>query len=181
MNQTLKQYLRSYVNYQQDNQVTLLLIAKFAINSTIALATRVTPFYANCSYQLVIYKRLRLTFVVSQTASLEIKRLKGLHAQLQSNIKFLNRRLAKYANKHKSQKPSQKEGDKVYLLQKNIKTKQLSSKLDYKIIRLYKIKKKVLNINYKLELLKGSRIHFIFYVLLLKEVARTAETSNKEI
>jgi len=53
--------------------------------------------------------------------------------------------------------------------------------LDYKIIGLYKIKKKVLNVNYKLELLKGSRIHFIFYVLLLKEAAGAAETSNKEI
>jgi hypothetical protein len=38
-----------------------------------------------------------------------------------------------------------------------------------------------LNVNYKLELLKGSRVHPIFYVLLLKEAARAAETSNKEI
>jgi len=49
------------------------------------------------------------------------------------------------------------------------------------MLRLYKIKKKVLNINYKLELLKGSRIHLIFYVLLLKEAARVVETSTKEI
>jgi len=49
------------------------------------------------------------------------------------------------------------------------------------MLRLYKIKKKVLNVNYKLELLKGSRIHLIFYILLLKEVARIAETSIKEI
>ena len=49
------------------------------------------------------------------------------------------------------------------------------------MLRLYKIKKKVLNINYKLELLKGSRIHLIFYILLFKEVARIAETSTKEI
>jgi len=49
------------------------------------------------------------------------------------------------------------------------------------MLRLYKIKKKVLNINYKLELLKGSRIYLIFYILLLKEVARIAETSTKEI
>jgi hypothetical protein len=49
------------------------------------------------------------------------------------------------------------------------------------MIRLYKIKKKVLNINYELELLKGSKIHLIFYVLLLKEAARVVETSSKEI
>jgi len=49
------------------------------------------------------------------------------------------------------------------------------------MLRLYKIKKKVLNINYKLELLKGSRIYLIFYVLLLKEVARITETSTNGI
>jgi hypothetical protein len=49
------------------------------------------------------------------------------------------------------------------------------------MLRLYKIKKKVLDINYKLELLKGSKIYLIFYILLLKEAARIAKTSTKEI
>jgi len=49
------------------------------------------------------------------------------------------------------------------------------------MLRLYKIKKKVLNVNYKLELLKGFRIHLIFYVLLLKEAAKITETSTKKI
>ena len=49
------------------------------------------------------------------------------------------------------------------------------------MIRLYKIRKKVSNVNYELELPKGSRIHPIFYVSFLKEAAGAAETSNKEI
>ena len=49
------------------------------------------------------------------------------------------------------------------------------------MLKLYKIKKKVLNVNYKLELLKGSRIYLIFYVLLLKEAVGTVEPSTKEI
>jgi hypothetical protein len=49
------------------------------------------------------------------------------------------------------------------------------------MLRLYKIKKKVLNVNYKLELLKGSKIYLIFYVSLLKEATGTTETSSKEI
>jgi len=49
------------------------------------------------------------------------------------------------------------------------------------MLRLYKIKKKVLDVNYKLKLLKGFRIHLIFYVLLLKEAVRIAKTSIKEI
>ena len=49
------------------------------------------------------------------------------------------------------------------------------------MLKLYKIKKKVLNINYKLELLKGSKIYLIFYVLLLKKAVKTTKLSIKEI
>ena len=49
------------------------------------------------------------------------------------------------------------------------------------MLRLYKIKKKVLNVNYKLELLKRFKIYLIFYVLLFKEVVRIVKTSTKEI
>jgi hypothetical protein len=38
-----------------------------------------------------------------------------------------------------------------------------------------------LNINYELELPKGSRIHPIFHVSLFKEAAGVAETSSEEI
>jgi hypothetical protein len=49
------------------------------------------------------------------------------------------------------------------------------------MLKLYKIKKKISNVNYKLELLNGSKIYLIFYILLLKEAARTIKTSTKEI
>jgi hypothetical protein len=66
-------------------------------------------------------------------------------------------------------------------LQKNIKTKRLSSKLDFKQLGPYKILERVLSINYKLKLLKGSRIYLIFHISLLKKVVRTTNTNNKEI
>jgi hypothetical protein len=40
---------------------------------------------------------------------------------------------------------------------------------------------KVLSINYKLRLLKGSRVYPIFHISLFKEVAEIANTNNKEI
>jgi hypothetical protein len=49
------------------------------------------------------------------------------------------------------------------------------------MLRLYKIKKKVLDINYKLKLLKRSRIHSIFYILLFKKVVKITKTSIKKI
>ena len=49
------------------------------------------------------------------------------------------------------------------------------------MLKLYKIKKKVLSVNYKLKLLKRFKIYLIFYIVLLKEAARTIELSIKEI
>ena len=50
LNQTLEQYLRSYVNHQQDNWVQILPMAQFAYNSATAEATKVSPFFANYGY-----------------------------------------------------------------------------------------------------------------------------------
>ncbi|KAK1710669.1 hypothetical protein BDP67DRAFT_407135, partial [Colletotrichum lupini] len=46
-----------------------------------------------------------------------------------------------------------KEGNSAYLFYYNIKIKRLSNKLNYKKLRLFKIIKKVLLINYELKLL----------------------------
>ena len=47
-----------------------------------------------------------------------------------------------------------KGGDKVWLLYKNILSRRLSKKLNYIKLRLFKIKRKVIEVNYKLNLLK---------------------------
>src|SRR4051794_33668941 len=45
-NQTLEQYLRCYINYQQDNWKRLLPLAELSYNNTIQASTTLTPFYA---------------------------------------------------------------------------------------------------------------------------------------
>jgi hypothetical protein len=64
--------------------------------------------------------------------------------------------------------PTLKEGDKVYLLQKNIATKRPSDKLDHKKLGLFKIAKIKSLVNYRLKLPKIIKIHPIFYVSLLE-------------
>jgi hypothetical protein len=64
--------------------------------------------------------------------------------------------------------PTLKEGDKVYLLRKNIATKRLSDKLDHKKLGPFEIAKIKSLVNYCLKLLKTIKIHPVFYVSLLK-------------
>ena len=53
-NQTLKQYLYIYYNYQQDNWSKLLSLIEFAYNNTPSATTGVFPFFANKRYHLNI-------------------------------------------------------------------------------------------------------------------------------
>jgi len=55
-----------------------------------------------------------------------------------------------YINKYRKEYPQLKEGDKVYLLIKNIKSKRPSKKLDYIKVEPFSIKKAKGLVNYKL-------------------------------
>ena len=55
-----------------------------------------------------------------------------------------------------------KEGDRVYLVRKNINTKRLSDKLDYKKLGLFKIKIVKGRLNYELTLLRTINIYLVF-------------------
>ena len=61
-----------------------------------------------------------------------------------------------------------KEGDKVYLLRKNIVTKRLSYKLDYKKLGLFRIVKVKGLVNFQLVLPKTINIYPVFYIFLLE-------------
>ena len=64
--------------------------------------------------------------------------------------------------------PELKEGNKVYLLRKNVKTKRPSNKLDYKKLGPFKIDKKIGSVNYKLKLPKTIEIYPVFHISLLE-------------
>jgi hypothetical protein len=56
------------------------------------------------------------------------------------------------------------------LIQRNIQTKQPSIKLDHKKLRLFKIKRIIRLVNYKLVLPKTINIYPVFYISFLKLV-----------
>jgi hypothetical protein len=63
-----------------------------------------------------------------------------------------------------------KEGNKIYLIRRNIQIKQPSIKLDHKKLGLFKIKKVIGPVNYELVLHKTINIHPVFHISLLEPV-----------
>jgi hypothetical protein len=50
VNQTLKQYLRIYCSYQQDNWASWLPLAEFAYNNALNDTTGISPFFTSKGY-----------------------------------------------------------------------------------------------------------------------------------
>jgi len=69
--------------------------------------------------------------------------------------------MRKYYNLKKFKGLDLKEGDKVWLLYKNFKLRQLSKKLDYVKIGLFKIAEKNLEVIYRLDLLVKIKIYLV--------------------
>jgi hypothetical protein len=115
-----------------------------------------------------VYKALLIDLIHAHGAILKVKELKTLHKELATDIKFIAQCSAMYYNQKYSIGPTLKEGDRVYLLRKNIKTKRLSNKLDHKKLGPFKIDKKVGTVSYKLLLPRTINIHPVFHISLLE-------------
>ena len=83
--------------------------------------------------------------------------------------------MKKYYNKKKSKGPDLKEGDKVWLLYKNFKSRWLSKKLDHVKLRLFKIAAKISEIMYRLDLPAKMKIYLVQYIIMLEPTKGNVE------
>ena len=75
--------------------------------------------------------------------------------------KLVQKCIKRYYNLKVSKKPDLKGGDKVWLLYRNILNRRLSKKLNYVKLGLFKIKKKITEVNYELDLLMKIKIYLV--------------------
>ena len=76
-------------------------------------------------------------------------------------MKLVQKYIKRYYNLKVFKGPDLKGGNKVWLLHKNILSKQLSKKLNYIKLGLFRIKKKVIEVNYKLDLPAKIKIYSV--------------------
>jgi hypothetical protein len=96
--------------------------------------------------------------------------LKIFYKELAIDLVFFTKRIISYYDRYYNIKPTLKERNKIYLIQRNIQTKQLSTKLDHKKLGLFKIKRIAGLVNYKLVLPKTINIYLVFYISFLELV-----------
>jgi len=164
MNSTLEQYLRAYVNYQQDDWKELLPMAEFAYNNGHQENTKHTPFFAkygtNPKYQAIghlIQGRITSPDDMSQ-----------LHDTQQAEMTEAQMRHKEYYDAQRRPDPNIQQGNMVWLLPRNIRTTRPCKKLDYKKIGPFKILARIGISAYNLDLPALMRIHNTFHISLLE-------------
>ena len=93
-------------------------------------------------------------------------------------MEFFSHQMAFYYNKKHQIGPDFKKGEKVYLLQRNIKTKQPNTKLDHQKLGPFKIKEQLGPVRYKLKLPENIKIYLNFHILLLEKAPENAKISD---
>ena len=123
-NSTIKVYLRAFVNFEQNNETKLLLMAKFVYNNTKNASTSYTPFKLNCGYHpRVSYEEHLDPRSKSRTAEELSSELQKLMIMCQQNF-YHNKKLQKRAHNKGVKSRSYALGNKVWLNSKQLKTKQ---------------------------------------------------------
>jgi len=168
VNQTLEQYLRCFINYQQDNWVSLLPLAEFAYNNSLHSSTNQSPFFALSGY----HPRFDLFPTSDNSVPAADKRIEEITANHSLLIKTLTQAKEDYkrhADLHRISGTSLEVGDFVYLNRKNINTRRPSSKLDYKLLGPFPIIEKVNPVAFRLQLPATMKIHPVFHRSLLEK------------
>ena len=114
MNQTLKQYLCVYCNYQQDNWSELLPLAEFAYNNAPSATTGVSPFFANKGYHPNITVHPERDIASSWARDFAVD-LNELQSTLKAEISAAQQRYQKSTDVQCSPAPDFKVGDKVFV------------------------------------------------------------------
>jgi len=167
-NQTLKQYLHIYCNYQQDNWADLLPLAEFAYNNAPSATTGVSPFFANKGYHpnISVYPERDMTSARARDYAVD---LESLHQYLREEMANAQLRYQGPADAKRTPAPDFKVGDQVYVKAKYFRSTRPSKKLSEKNLGPYNIIAQVGSLSFTLCLPDSMRaVHPVFHVSQLE-------------
>jgi len=166
-NRTMKTYLKIYSNTSQTNWVSLLPMAQMAYNDKKSEATGQTPYFANHGRNPNLFQR---TFPSpkAEAAIKSAEEMKKIHEDMSKKTLHAQTQSISYVNNKRKTAPQLKEGDKVYLHTKNLRSKRPSKGLDHVKVGPFLVKKRNGPVNYTLALPSDAKIHPRFHIKLLE-------------
>ena len=120
INQNLEQYLRMFIDHQQEQWPDWLVTAKFAYNNKMQTSTKVSPFRANNR------RDLHMGFEMKKKRKFEkakefMMRIKEVYEEAEVGLKKSQEEMRKYTDRKRSKIEEYRVGDWVLLSTKDLK------------------------------------------------------------
>ena len=164
MNQELEQYLWFFIEHRQKDWPEWLVVAEFAINNKVHMATKVSPFMANYRKELRMEGDIRRKGKVESTTEF-VERIKKVQEEAEAALKKMQEEMKRYADRGRRETEVWKKGDRVLLSTKDLVFKERpTKKLTERYVGPYAIEEVVLSNAVKLRLPCSMRIHLVVNV-----------------
>ncbi|CAJ0945808.1 unnamed protein product [Ranitomeya imitator] len=166
-NQTLETYLRCFVSADQDDWVSFLPLAEFALNNRASSATLVSPFFCNSGF----HPRFSSGQVESSDCpgvDSVVDRLQRIWTQVVDNLTLSQEKAQLFANRRRCVGPRLRVGDLVWLSSRHIPMKVSSPKFKPHFIGPYRISEILNPVSFRLTLPDSFSIHNVFHRSLLR-------------
>jgi len=160
-NQVLEGYLRTFVNYDQNDWYQLLPLAEHAYNNSATNAHKMPPFFANYSFHPQT-EWMKEREAHNRGATLYAHWMQDIHQEAKQTLENTWESIKKYYDRKAKEQPSIEVGDLVMLNAKNIHTKRPSKKLSPKLYGPFKVLEKKVSRAYKLKISLRWKIHPVF-------------------
>ncbi len=179
-NAIMEQYLRSYVNYLQDDWVDRLPLAEFAANNQASETIGISPFFANYGYDPrwtdepvpnIKGNDDNDNSPEARTGQVHAETMKEINEHLRNEMLRAQQRHQDSANGRRLPEPIFDVGERVWLDARNITTQRPSRKLDHKRLGPFPIAEFIPPNSYRLELPDTMKNHPTYHVSLLERVA----------
>ena len=173
-NSVLEQYLRSYINWEQDDWASLLPLAEFAYNSAEQASTKKAPFevvYGSLPRSDMVTAEEALKYTAAKGTSLEAEELTERLRNTRAEVCQALAKAQEYQKRHYDLSHRDIEfavGQKVWLHVKNITVQRPSRKLDWQRYGPFRIIERIGKAAYRLKLPTELKIHNVFHVSLLR-------------
>ncbi|CAJ0955980.1 unnamed protein product [Ranitomeya imitator] len=166
-NQTLETYLRCFVSADQDDWVSFLPLAEFALNNRASSATLVSPFFCNSGF----HPRFSSGQVESSDCpgvDTVVDRLQQIWTHVVNNLTLSQEKAQRFANHRRCVGPRLRVGDLVWLSSRHIPMKVSSPKFKPRFIGPYRISEVLNPVSFRLTLPDSFSIHNVFHRSLLR-------------